>query len=69
MVLVALLQVVTTLVDNCTYERLSSEHIPNLYNAIIPHWKNKGQGLNVCYCYYHCHSSDIYIYIYIYIYI
>jgi hypothetical protein len=42
MVLVALLQVVTTLVDNCTYERLSSEHIPNLYNAIIPHWKNKG---------------------------
>ncbi|KAI8884495.1 hypothetical protein K501DRAFT_247598 [Backusella circina FSU 941] len=41
MVLVVLFQVVTTLVENCTYERLSSNHIPNLYNAIIPHWKNK----------------------------
>lgn len=34
-----LMNVVSILVDNCSYERLSKEHLPSLYHVVVQHWK------------------------------
>ncbi|KAI7896773.1 uncharacterized protein EV154DRAFT_173472 [Mucor mucedo] len=38
-VLSMLMNVTTVLIENCSYERLSEKHLPCLYQAVIPHWK------------------------------
>jgi hypothetical protein len=42
-----LMNVTTVLVENCSYERLSKNHLPCLYQAVIPHWKESGK-YNIC---------------------
>lgn len=38
-----LMNVTTVLLENCSYERLSDKHLPCLYQAVIPHWKEVGK--------------------------
>ncbi|CEP10827.1 hypothetical protein [Parasitella parasitica] len=38
-VLTLIMHVITTLVENCSYEKLSKSHLPELYHAVADHWK------------------------------
>lgn len=42
-ILSMLMNVVSILVDNCSYERLSKDHLPSLYHAVVQHWKEPGR--------------------------
>jgi hypothetical protein len=43
-VLGMMMNVTTLLVENCSYERLSKDHLPSLYRAVTAHWKEPSKG-------------------------